>query len=77
MRPNPGPLSLVFFLLPQDGFTALMCASQNGHVNVVEKLLAAGANYDLQTEVRNLVTRLTFIHVSTAFYSNEVHSSNW
>ena len=36
--------------------TSLMVASYNGHDNVVEKLLAAGANPNHQDEVRNLVT---------------------
>ena len=53
MGPKPSTLSLVHVLLSQDGFTALMCASQHGHVNVVEKLLAAGANHDVENKVRN------------------------
>ena len=65
MRPDHSPLSLVvFLLLPQEGSTALMWASVNGHANVVEKLLAAGANLDHQDNVRNLVTRVMLIHVS-------------
>ena len=42
-----------FLLLPQEGWRALICASQNGHDNVVEKLMAAGADYDHQNMVRN------------------------
>ena len=57
LKPKPNPVSLVRFPpLPQKGRTPLMCASENEHVNVVEKLLAAGANPDHQDEVRNLVT---------------------
>ena len=52
-----------FFLLPQFGATALINASLNGHVNVVEKLLAAGADPNHQSEVRNLVARVMLIHV--------------
>ena len=54
------------------GRTALMLASEKGHANVVEKLLAAGANHDLQDEVRNLVTRVMLIHVLSASVSNKV-----
>ena len=36
----------------QDGFTALENASYNGHHKVVELLLGAGANPDLQDKVR-------------------------
>ena len=32
--------------LQRDGFTALHCASQEGHVKVVEVLVKAGANLD-------------------------------
>ena len=36
----------------QDGYTALRTASFNGHHKVVELLLGAGANPDLQDKVR-------------------------
>jgi len=49
------PLSLVLFSLPQEGRTALILASHKGYVNVVELLLAAGADFNHQDEVRNLV----------------------
>ena len=35
----------------QEGWSALMVASQNAHVEVVDKLLQHGARVDLQTEV--------------------------
>jgi len=35
----------------QDGWTALMSASQNGHFEIVEKLLAAYAEPDLRDKV--------------------------
>ena len=65
-------ISCPFLLLPQEGRTALMCASVNGHDDVVEKLLAADANHDHQTNVRNLVTRVMVIHVLSASVSNKV-----
>ena len=61
-----------FLLLSQDDSTALICASRNGHDNVVEKLLAAGADPNHQDEVRNLVARVTLIHVPNAFVPNKV-----
>ena len=50
-------------LLPQRGQTALMRASQNGHYNVVEKLLSAGAQPDIQDKVTLLVTMVMLIQV--------------
>ena len=61
-----------FLFLPQNGATALIYASEEGHVNVVEKLLAAGADPNKQDEVRNLVASVTLIHVPNAFVPNEV-----
>ena len=52
-----------------------MWASENGHVNVVEKLLAVGANPNHQANVsvvRNLATRVMLIHVLSAFVLNKV-----
>ena len=45
-------------LSPQDGETSLFAASISGHQKVVEILLAAGANPDLQKTVR--VNALTY-----------------
>ena len=49
-----------------------MWASENGHANVVEKLVAAGADPNHQDEVRNLVTRVMLIPVLSASVSNKV-----
>ena len=46
--------------------------SQNGHDNVVDKLLAAEADPNCQDNVRYLVTRVMLIHVPNAFAPNEV-----
>ena len=42
-------------LSPQDGQTALMLASDSGHIVVVQLLLSSGAQIDLQDEVRHIV----------------------
>ena len=62
MRRNHSLLPLVLFLLLlQFGKTALIKAFENGHINVVEKLLEAGADHDHQDKVRNLATRVMLI----------------
>ena len=42
---------LVLCIIYQDGHTALMHASQDGHMEVVKLLLDHGANKDLQDNV--------------------------
>ena len=42
-------------LFPQDGQTALMLASDSGHIVVVQLLLSNGAQVDLQDKVRHIV----------------------
>ena len=49
-----------------------MWASKNGHINVVEKLLAAGADPNHQDEVRDLVTMVMLIDVLSASVSIKV-----
>ena len=46
----------------QDGFTALMIASQNGRVEVVNTLLQLGARVDLQRKVNSCALRI--IHIT-------------
>ena len=49
-------LTPIFWILLQDGFTALKLASWNGHSEVVQQLLEAGANIDAADKV-GLVAR--------------------
>ena len=35
----------------QDGYTALMVAASNGHVNVVQRLVEVGVNLEAEDEV--------------------------
>ena len=67
MRRSHSPHLFSFLLLPQKGQTALMRASQNGHYNVVEKLLPAGAQPDIQDKVRNVVTMVMLIQVPNEY----------
>lgn len=48
----------------QDGYSPLYCASQEGHDNIVEMLLQAGAKVDLWTEVNNAeALAITFLRI--------------
>ena len=38
--------------VPQDGWSALMLASDSGHTNIVQLLLSSGTKVDLQNKVR-------------------------
>ena len=49
--------------VPQDGVTALMCASVDGYTDVVQLLLSSGAQVDLQNKVRhNINLRAGVLH---------------
>ena len=43
----------------QDGESSLMWASENGHVEVVDKLLRHGATVDLQNNVNTLLFKVS------------------
>ena len=49
--------------VPQNGATALMLASHNGHTDVVQLLLSSGAQVDLQSKVRH--NNLTAVSLCT------------
>ena len=46
--------ALVSFL-PQDGWSALMLASDSGNTDIVQLLLSSGAKLDLQNKVRHSI----------------------
>ena len=57
-------IPVIFLILsPQDGQTALMLASDGGHIHVVQLLLSSGAQADLQDEVRHSIN-LHLVHKS-------------
>ena len=43
--------AMIMFSSPQHGWSSLMFASHNGHLEVMIMLLSAGANVDLQNKV--------------------------
>ena len=45
-------IAVIVPLFPQDGWTAIMFASHNGHADVVQLLLSSGALVDIQDMVR-------------------------
>ena len=47
--------AIIPVLSPQDGQTALMLASDSGHIVVVQLLLSNGAQVDMQDKVRHSV----------------------
>ena len=60
MTMNPARSRLMLWPFPlspqQGGWTALIAGALKGHAQVVEMLLGAGANTDLQTNVRDSTT---------------------
>ena len=50
--------TVLFHSVCQDGWTALMLASDSGHTDVVQLLLSSGAQVALQDEVRHNINLL-------------------
>ena len=46
-------INCMFFCMIQDGYTALMYASENSNIDIVKLLLQAGADINIQNKVRN------------------------
>ena len=44
---------------PQDGWSSLMVASENGHMEVVDKLVQHGARVDLQDNVNTVIFKVS------------------
>ena len=70
MRLTPVHYLLSFFLLPQNGVSALIWASLGGHDDVVEKLLAAGTDPNRQDKVKKLVTRVVLIITKQSYLTS-------
>ena len=65
-------LSELLFVLPvQDGFTALMLASMNGHDVVLETLLKGGATVNMQGKV------LLYDHTVVSNLPSQCISNTW
>ena len=45
----------------QDGYTALMYASEKGNIDIVKLLLQAGADKNIQNKVRNSYSIIIFV----------------
>ena len=52
----------------QEGWTALIRAAENGHLEVVRLLLQAGADKEKTTKVRDLSNDRIFSHLCTLLY---------
>ena len=48
-------LSCLIVLIPQNGDTALMEASRQGHPDIIRELLSGGAHVDLHNMVRHII----------------------
>ena len=61
--------SVLSHCVPQDGVTALMCASGNGHTDIVQLLLSEGAKVDLEIKVRHniILTVMSLCSADTIF----------
>ena len=51
----PHSLLWWYHFVQQDGWTALMLASDSGHTKVVQLLLSSGAKIDMQNKVRHSI----------------------
>ena len=61
----------ILLRLSQYGLTALIAASEEGHLNVVEKLLEANAKPDHQDNVRMLVSACSrYVHFNFCTINN-------
>ena len=65
---EPCFISCVYYIIMcQSGWSSLIVASRNGHVEVVEKLLQHGATVDLLHEVLSIFTSYATIPFCTMF----------
>ena len=53
----------------QDGYTALMHASKEGHLPVVEYLVQQGAAIDIQNKVKNSISSMYYLGCLLLYYN--------
>ena len=62
-------IRILSIIVIQDGRTALMFASDNGHLPVVEYLVQQGADINVQDKVRNSMSSMYYLGCLLFYYN--------